>query len=359
MSDCEVEQVQGQASFDLDEEFASDDDRAHRSDDEEAQASDTKPGRKRKTPDKTVTKPRPVSVAAASRTDTKQGRLYAKTLNVKDLSTAFRCLTSIPDCDFVNFRFTDAGMEMTAQTGVVSALLGHVFFGKTPKNNPNGHTSAFTDDYRCEGMIDVWVTKADLTDLQEKIKPWELIEIAYKDEPKEKGLRFCGVLPYDVGGSGRLERPLIARDVGREPILPKCNFGWHLFISGNKLKTNLNQLLTKTAEVLELRMENKMIKFTSAGSDGDTQQIIECDIDDATFDKNLNCACLLPLKYFKHIATNLGRIPHSTIEISFNVDQTTHESDQTTPEITDQLMFTHYFDNAEPRSQLSFWMCAN
>lgn len=342
MSDTEHDPDAASATFDLDRE-------EH---DEEEPKKKSKPAKRKANPSANDGVPASQRPRIPSIIDSKEGPLYAKTLNVKDLAAAMTGLSNVDGCDFIFVRFSPAGMEMNAHGGMGS-LTGQAFFGRTAAETESTDAcampGAFTPDYRCDvPTIDLWASVAEVKDLQRVLKGWEMVEITFVEKDGWVGLRFTGLCPFDVGGSYFVHFNLEAYDNNKmTPLEAPRDLGWTLEVSANKLTTMFSQICRKEMTHIEMTIDGSKLQLASANEQGVVRTNTECDIDKPPVNMQA-CPFVFPAKYFKLVVGTLGKFSHAMINVSFNVNPS--------PDQSQAVLFGFYFDNAQPRSYLQFWI---
>lgn len=339
MSDTEHEPDVASTTFDLDLE-------------EDEPKKKSKSAKRKVNPNASESLPGSQRLKIPSIVDSGEGSLYAKTLNVKDFAAAMTGLSSVDGCDFIFIRFSPAGMELNAHGGMGS-LTGQAFFGRTAAETEAtdacATTGAFTPDYRCDlPTIDTWASVAEIKDLQRVLKGWEMVVITHVEKDGVVGLRFTGLCPFDVGGSDFVHFNLEGYDNNNlTPQEAPRDLGWTLEVSANKLTTMYSQISRKEMTHIEMTIDGSKLQLASANEQGVVRTNTQCDIDKPPVNMQI-CPFVFPAKYFKLVVGTLGKFSHAMINISFNVNPS--------PDQSQSVLFCFYFDNAQPRSYLQFWI---
>lgn len=254
-----------------------------------------------------------------STVDTTQGKLYAKTTNINDLTFALEHITNIKNCQHVYFCFGPKGLCMMALNSAAS-IASQVFF----------KTEWFESNYRCPETFVVPIADTQVQMFRDKVKNWEWLEFTYVTSPTNR-LVATGSFRFDVGDNGLTKVPLDELD---EPF---SNHSFdsivttsHISINASKLMKSVIQTLTKGVSKITMAIEQQKLSFTAMDGGKELGEA-SCNMQQCPSD--LQFKVMFNVEMFKSVLKAFRQVKTSSIQLSFD-------------DSFGVMRLTHYFDEA-------------
>ena len=231
-----------------------------------------------------------------------EGKLYVKTLNVKDFCNMIVGFGAAKSLETVLIDFTAEGMKMYGKPKGGSVIVTAFW-----------HKEQFVK-YQCPQPVRKAVGRDRLMFVKKQLQKVQYIEIT---ESKEEGnpFHFSGVKQYDDGEMGRFGIHAFEWKCTQRPIsMQNIKHMWHITTSASKLATDVN-FMDDQSEYINMHVQNKMITLQGVNDTGVVSETVQHDTD---------TDCKIDFKAFfgkpqLNIVTAAQPL-HKSVEISFNAD---------------------------------------